>query len=224
MIKSVVTVLKKTKSPHASLSGSLQNSEDNPWKGIFASSEEEGDNDESPVESDSDDLGDWNRHAAAVEDTNASKQWAPPSVSITDYHAVDDRDDPNTVKLLQRGCSRDMLRNFDVSYSHSSGIVVALRSLDHLHASDNEGGEDDPDDITMHHIFLGWNIALERGATDGEGYMTEILTEIKNAPERWRVSPTPGVPSSIDLRRLVVDEAAEFDTTDTEAWIDNEDL
>ena len=253
MIKSVVTVLKKAKSPHASSSGNIDilDTEDNPWKGIFASSEEEAEEEaeeeeeESPVESDSDGL-DWYRHAhnAAAADDNAStesemeneeddesddgdlyvrQQWAPPTVSISDYHVGED-DVPNAVKLLQRGCSRGMLQNFNISYSHGSGIVVALRSLDHLYASDDDDGED-ADDIALHRVFLGWNIALDPSDTDGEDYMQEILAEIKDVPDRWQVTPTPGVPSAMDARRLVViDEAEEFDTTDTEAWIDNEDL
>jgi len=211
------------------------------------------DGDESQAESDSDDFGGWYRHShsarfeAAVEGNATSEsemeneevdddddddddvlytrqRWAPPSVSITDYHVGED-DVPNWEKLLQRGCSWDMLHNFEVSYSHGSGIVVALRSLEHLYASDDEDDDDDADDVNMYRLFLGWNIALDLDDTDGEYYIQEILREIKDVPERWQVTPTPGVPFAIDVRRLVaVDEAEEFDTTDTEAWIDNEDL
>jgi len=152
------------------------------------------------------------------------QRWAPPSVSITNYHVGED-DFVNWGKLLQRGCSWDMLHNFEVSYSHGSGIVVALRSLDHLYASDDDDDNDDDDDIKMYRVFLGWNIALDPDDTDGENYIQEILGEIKDVPERWQVTPTPGVPFAMDVKRLVVvDEAEEFDTTDTEAWIDNEDL
>ena len=261
MIKSVVASIKKTKSPRTSSPGSWHNNDclyDNPWKGIFTSSEEEADeddeddDDESQAESDSDDLGGWYRHShsahfeAAIEGNATSEsdneegedddeddeddgvvytqqRWAPPSVSITDYHVGED-DVPNWEKLLQRGCSWDMLHNFEVSYSHGSGIVVALRSLDHLYASDDDD-DDDADDINMYRVFLGWNIALDPDDTDGEDYIQEILREIKDVPERWQVTPTPGVPFAIDVRRLVVvDEAEEFNTTDTEAWFDNEDL
>ena len=262
MIKSVVAALKKTKSPRTGSPGSWRNNDylyDNPWKGIFTSSEEEeeeADDDEdgdfSQAESDSDDFGGWHRHShsarseleAAVMGTDASEsemeheedddddddddddvlytqqRWAPPSVSITDYHVGED-DVPNWEKLLQRGCSWDMLHSFEVSYSHGSGIVVALRSLEQLYASDDDDVED-ADDINMYRLFLGWNIALDSDDTDGEYYIQEILQEIKDVPERWQVAPTPGVPSAIDVRRLVaVDEAEEFDTTDTDAWIDN---
>lgn len=255
MIKSVVTVLKKAKWPHASSPGSRDNNvteDNNPWKGIFASSEAEDDaDDESPLESDSDDPGGWSRLSythfeATVEDESemeneedndeededdgyddgrwyTHQRWAPPSVSITDYDVGDDNV-PDTVKLLQRGCSWDMLQNFDVSYSHSSGIVVALRSLDHLYASDDDD-EEDSDGINMHRVFLGWNIALDPGDIDGDEYMQQILREIKDVPQRWEVSPTPEVPFAMDARRLVrMDEVGEFDTTDTEAWIDNEDV
>jgi hypothetical protein len=262
MIKSVVAALKKTKPPRTCSPGSWRNNDylyDNPWKGIFTSSEEEeeadddDDGDESQAESDSDDLGGWYRHSHSArfeavggnatsesemeneededddEDDDdddvlyTQQRWAPPSVSITDYHVGED-DVPNWEKLLQRGCSWDMLHNFEVSYSHGSGIVVALRSLEHLYASDDDD-DDDADDINMYRLFLGWNIALDPDDPDGEYYIQEILREIKDVPERWQLTPTPGVPFAIDVRRLVaVDEAEEFDTTDTEAWIDNEDL
>lgn len=150
------------------------------------------------------------------------QRWAPPTVSIPDYHIEGD-DFPNWRKLLQRGCSWDMLHNFDVSYSHGSGIVVTLRSLDHLYASDDEDG-DNADDINMYRVFLGWNIALDLDDTDGENYIQEMLREIKDVPERWEVIPTPGMLFAIDARRLVVvDEAGEFDTTDSEAWFDDEE-
>ena len=277
MIKSVVAAIKKTKPPRTSSPGSWRNNDclnDNPWKGIFTSSEEEAEDgdgdgdgdDESQAESDSDDLSVWYRHSHsararfedAVEDNATSEseteneedegedndedegddeyddedddvvlytqqRWAPPSVSITDFHFGED-DVANWGKLLQRGCSWDMLHNFDVFYSHGSGIVVVLRSLDHLYASDNED-EDDADDISMYRVFLGWNIALDPDDTDGEDYIQEILREIKDVPERWQVTPTPGVPFAIDVKRLVVvDEAEAFNTTDSEAWFDNEDL
>ncbi|KAF8801332.1 hypothetical protein BYT27DRAFT_7198414 [Phlegmacium glaucopus] len=248
MVKSVVTVLKKAKSPHASSrhNNDHLHTEDNPWKGIFASSEEE-DDDESQLESDSDGLDYWPQHSplprfeAAVEDNATTEsemenedeeededdgygdgdlythqRWAPPSVSIADYDFGDD-DSPDTLKLLQRGCSWDMLQNFDVSYSHDSGIVVALRSLNHLYASDDD--EEDADNIHMHRVFLGWNISLHPSDIDGEDYMQQILREIKDIPERWLVTATPGVPFARDARRLVcVDEVQEFDNTDTEAW------
>jgi len=256
MIKSIVTVLKKInlKSPHASPPGDLHNNdlhtEDNPWEGIFASSEEE--DDESPLESDSD--GDvWYRHTVfeAVDEGNATTDsemgneegeegeedddengddgdddhsdwythqlWAPPSVSITDYEAAVEND-PDMLKLLQRGCSQGMLQSFDVSYSHRAGIIVALRSLDRLYASDDDNDDEDADDSNMHRVFLGWNIELQPDDMDGEEYMQQIIREIKDVPERWDV--TIRVPFAMDARRLVsMDEAEEFEDTDTEAWI-----
>jgi hypothetical protein len=259
MIKSVVAALKKTKSPRTSSQGSWHNNDylydDNPWKGIFTSSEYEADDDvddESQVEYDSDEFGDWylqphSAHFEAPVEGNATSEsemgneadededddedddgvlytqqrWAPPSVSITDYHVGED-EVPNWEKLLQRGCSWDMLHNFEVSYSHGSGIIVALRSLEHLYASDDDEDED-ADLINLYRVFLGWNVALDPDDADGENYIQDILRDIKDVPERWQMTRTLGVPFAIDVRRLVaVDEAEEFDTTDSEAWIDNE--
>jgi len=100
------------------------------------------------------------------------QRWAPPTVSIPDYHIQEEDDLPNLGKLLQRGCSWDMLHSFDVSYSHGSGIVVTLRSLEHLYASGDEDEDDNADDISMYRVFLGWNIALDPDDTDGENYIS----------------------------------------------------
>ena len=270
-VKSVVAAIKKAKSLHTCSPGIRRNDDyhDNPWKGIFSSSEEEADNDddegddddnESQAESDSDELGGWYRHShsalfEAAEEGNATSEsemeneedededenedandddddilythqrWAPPTVSISNYHIEGEDDLSIWGKLLQRGCSWEMLHNFDVSYSHGSGIVVTLRSLEHLYASGEEDEGDNADDISMYNVFLGWNISLDPDDTDGEIYIQEILREIKEVPERWEVTPTPGMRFAMDARRLVdVDEAVEFDTTDTDEWIDNEDL
>ncbi|KAF8972679.1 hypothetical protein BDZ97DRAFT_850495 [Flammula alnicola] len=238
-----------------------------PWKGIFLSSEEDEDGDDSDLESESEDedqqvLIGWYRQrelrralfpdaestdSEAEDDDdedqdedqdqgeNASEddddveqhlhilpRWAPPRMTGTQYTAAE-QETSETLKLLQRGCSWEMLRNYDVAYRHNSGIILSLRSLNHLYASDDDS--DDEEDC-MNRVFLGWNISLDQDDVDGEAFITNILEDIKNNPIRWQVTRRRGVfLGAVDARRLVrADEVEEYDTTDTEVWIDAEEF
>jgi len=151
-------------------------------------------------------------------------RWAPPTVYIDprDFNLAEEQDPEVAFKLLQRGCSWEMVENLELSYDHSSGIVLFLRSLDHLYASDDEG-EAEVDG--MNRIFLGWNIVLAPDDIDGEYFINGILQDIKGTPSRWEITPRLGMPGYMDVRRLVpTDEAANYDTTDTEAWNETDDF
>jgi len=270
MVKAVASALKKSKFSlpgHSTFSGgysAADNDKENPWKGIFPSSEEES------VEEDSGDSGDGFDLEVYSEDDeerqvmlslyhqgfrfpnmssdseiddeseqddeadNASDiarplyilpRWAPPSVDInpSDY-AMSEAEAPECTKLLQRGCSWEMIQNYDISYSHHSGIIISLHSLNHLQASDDDS-DGDIDIDGMSRVYLGWNIALEDDDRDGEIFMSEILDDIKATPIRWHVTPRPGVLGAMDARRLVkAGDVGDYDTTDTEVWIDAEDF
>ncbi|KAF8159823.1 hypothetical protein B0H34DRAFT_704933 [Crassisporium funariophilum] len=271
MVKAVAAALKKVK--HSTLRGVGQNSrtfssslqsEEEPWKGIFQSSDEDDDGDggDSGMESESDDedlenlaiASGWYRRRnlrrallESIDSTDSEMEddeedddeeddedsddgvedptqhfyvrprWTPPSVEIDlDEYQGEPGD---ILKLLQRGCTWDMLQNYDVSYSHQQGIIVALRSLTDLYASDDEEDNGMASD-SMNRVFLGWNIVLDEDDADGEVYITEVLKDIRDVPGRWEVTPTLGVPGALDARRLVrVEDTPEFDTTDSEAWV-----
>ncbi|KAF9526095.1 hypothetical protein CPB83DRAFT_498518 [Crepidotus variabilis] len=151
-------------------------------------------------------------------------RWAPPTVLINpeDFDMSEEQDPNSTLHLLRRGCSWEMIQNYDLSYHHTSGIVLSLRSLDHLYSSDDEGEEHNAEDVDegMHRIFLGWNISLDPQDDDGEGYISELLVDIKRFPERWLISQRDSLRGIMDVRKLVTPlEADDYDTTDTEVWI-----
>ena len=75
------------------------------------------------------------------------------------------------LSLLRRGATREMIRRFNLSYSHQSGIMV--------HCSQ-----------TLN-IRLGWNISRNSDDTDGRVYMQAVHDELKDYPERFRMENTP---------------------------------
>ena len=152
-------------------------------------------------------------------------RWTPPSVDVdpTLFDISEEQDPVGTFKLLQRGCTWDMIQGHDISYHHSSGIVLRLRSLDHLYASDDEEVGPEPQDL--HSIYLGWNIALDEADVDGEAFICSVIEDIKSSPFRWEVTPRDGVPGALDAMKLVLaDEAVDYHTTDTEVWMDSDDF
>jgi hypothetical protein len=72
-------------------------------------------------------------------------------------------------------------------------------------------------------VFLGWNIRVdEERDADGSKYMRGVLRELKIHPRRWELGWRIGEfgRSVLDVKRLVrVEELEEWDTTDTEAWV-----
>ncbi|KAF8872833.1 hypothetical protein CPB84DRAFT_1798926 [Gymnopilus junonius] len=290
MVKAVVSALKRSKPPlagHLSLpidDGASDFDKDNPWKGIFPSSEEESvddtsensadefafdayseDEDEEHHEDDLDELyhprhrfqyalyaessdsdngeesgpddydennngheDDDDNNGVVLEHSNVDgcdyilPHWMPPTVEVDPSAYVVLGISSGTIKLLQRGCSWEMMQNYDISYSHSFGIIVSLHSLDQLYASD----DDSDSDIQIHgmnRVYLGWNIILEDNDDDGDIYMANVLDDIKVNPFRWQLTPRLGMRGAMDAKRLVpADEVIEYDSTDTEMWLDAE--
>jgi len=283
MVKAVAAALIKAKPASASTplfncADHTDAESDDPWKGIFPSSDEDDSDMESESESDEEDGEDFvhfyhSRHLrraifpsmdstdseiedeedddgddeddqddgaeegdevtssdGEVEDDRDSvyvvPRWAPPRVNIdrTQYNLADD-DIQLLIKLLQRGCTWDMLKNNEISYSHESGIVVSLPSLHDLPGSDDDSNFE-MDIEGKNRIFLGWNIILDEDDADGEVFLLDMLEDMKRNPRRWQFTPRPGVLGAVDVRRLVrASEVEDYDTTDTEVnWIDAEDF
>jgi hypothetical protein len=280
MVKAVATTLIKAK-PTSSLTPSLNRvvhtevENDNPWKGIFPSSDEDEGNHsdmESESESDDEEREDFlhfyhSRHLrraifASMDSTDSEiedegdddgeadedeadegtssddeaeadqhhvyivPRWAPPRVNIdcTQYNLTDDVI-LQSVKLLQRGCTWEMLKNNEMSYSHESGIVISLPSLRDFAGSDDDSDREIDAD-GMNRVFLGWNIVLDESDVDGEAFLLDILEDMKRNPRGWQFGPRPGVLGAVDVRRLArADEVEDYDTTDSEVnWIDAEDF
>ena len=282
MVKAVATTLIKAK-PTSSLTplfnrvAHTEAESDNPWKGIFPSSDEDEGNHsdlESESESDDEEAEDFlnfyhSRHLrraifASMDSTDSEiedeedddgeddgdeadeghestssddeaevdrphvyvvPRWAPPRVNIdcTRYNLADDVI-LQSIKLLQRGCTWEMLKNNEISYSHESGIVISLPSLRDIVGSDDESDRS-IDAESMNRVFLGWNIVLDESDVDGEAFLLGMLEDMKRNPRGWQFGPRPGVLGAVDVLRLArADEVEDYDTTDSEVnWIDAED-
>lgn len=283
MVKAVATALIKAKptSSLTPLTNGVDHTDvesDNPWKGIFPSSDEDEGNhsDIESSESEDEEAEDFlhfyhSRHLrrtifasmdssdSEVEDEEGEDgededdevadhgdegtssnddaevdrrhvyilpQWAPPRVHIdrTQYNLADD-DILRSVKLLERGCTWEMLNNNEISYSHDSGIVVSLPSLRQIAGSDDDS-DCEIDAGCMNRVFLGWNVVLDEDDADGEGFLLDILEDMKRNPRGWHFAPRPGVLGAVDVHRLArADEVEDCDTTDSEVnWVDAEDF
>ncbi|KAG5641794.1 hypothetical protein DXG03_004180 [Asterophora parasitica] len=156
-------------------------------------------------------------------------EWEPPSVTVAEeYVSRNEGVASSTLRLLRRGCTLDMIRLFGMAYTHSRGLVAHLWSLDELW----------PDELWSfptntvprnHRVFLGWNVKLGEADYSGERYMRWVLTDLKENPTRWtwvERTNTAGesVRGAYDVTRLVrLQDVEDYDTTDTEVWLDAND-
>jgi len=280
MVKAVATTLIKAKStlsltPILNRTAHTDTESDNPWKGIFPSSDEDEGNDsdlesesesedeegdfvdfyrsrhlqrailasmdstDSEIEEEEDDEGEDDEDEADERDEASSDdeaevdrhhvyivpRWTPPRVNIdyTQYNLADDVT-LQSVKLLQRGCTWEMLKNNEISYSHEFGIVISLPSLRDITVFFDD--DSDSDAVSMNRVFLGWNIVLDESDVDGEAFLLDILEDMKRNPRRWQFTSRPDVLGAMDVHRLArADEVEDYDTTDSEVnWIDAQDF
>ncbi|TFK17556.1 hypothetical protein FA15DRAFT_675991 [Coprinopsis marcescibilis] len=282
MVKAVSSALIKEKEIAAGPSASGERSdgipdlgEEDPWRGIFPSSDDDGESDEDLGGDSSDDLEDgevddwmialdasgnphfsWSSESededednyplgryAQYDDTTSEEEevdlsvrfnlprWEPASVNINpddyDFDGFDDETRENTLALLRRGCSWEMIQNFNMEYAHLRGIIVCLRSINHLYLSDDDDSTDEEvaDGERLHRVYLGFNIILEEDDRDGEAYIHSVLDDIRNHPERWRKTRLNDGRRSMEVRRLVPFYGFERGntTTDDEIWSDSEE-
>lgn len=143
-------------------------------------------------------------------------RWEPTSVQINpqDYPltGLDGAGLENAMSLLRRGCSWAMIQRFSMSYTHAQGIVVSLASIDDSYQPSPANNLP-----VLQRVFLGWNVLLDNEDSDGERYMHSVLFDIRNRPERWRVSPADD--GSLEIRRLVNPEERDgYCTSDSDIW------
>ena len=197
-----------------------------PWFGLFPpvvadepdddddgdDENEEDDNDEDiDEEEDEDDYNEWLTAVFAYGSGSeeepyggeyVSPQWEPPSVDIdpTDFELEDlENDDLN---VLRRGATIEMLDLYQMTYTHTDGLVAYV---------DDE------------QLYLGWNIRLSVDDETGEEFMDYLFKDMLDHPERWDI--TEGGEGGRVCRRLVPeDEVENYQTTDSEAWIGNDDV
>ncbi|KAF8074702.1 hypothetical protein FPV67DRAFT_593446 [Lyophyllum atratum] len=153
-------------------------------------------------------------------------QWEPPRATVDpeDYVFRNEGVAASTLQILRRGCTIDMIRIFGIGYSHSRGLVAHLHSLEEIWPYPDNG----LDGGTMprnNRVFLGWNVQLDEADISGEAYMQDVLNDMKENPARWTwtqraISRRP----AFDVKRLMrVEDVEDYDTTDTEVWLDAND-
>ena len=158
------------------------------------------------------------------------RRWQPPTVWINpadyegcfpDHHTVEEEE--MMLMMLRRGCTYWMIRTYYMEYNHSRGLVAKLRSLDHPYVDSEEEENRAVDGWGFHHLWVGWNVTLEEEDVTGEAFIERLLREMKENPEEWECRAKPGESGVYDVMRLVragTEEAEEYETTDTEVWLD----
>ncbi|KAF5316466.1 hypothetical protein D9619_006594 [Psilocybe cf. subviscida] len=145
----------------------------------------------------------------AVEPGYDYPHWAPPArvrVDVSRYDILTQAE----YKLLQRGCTMEMVRGFDVTYEHESGIILRTQNLPHLGRG-------------IKRMFLGWNIHIPPGDVHGVRFVMEMLADVIDHRERWAEHPSEEAGCVADVHLLVPPDVGDYDTTDSEAWMDDED-
>lgn len=136
-------------------------------------------------------------------------RWAPPArmrVDVSRYESLTQAE----YKLLRRGCTIEMIRGFDVSYEHESGIILRTQNLPHLGRG-------------IKRMFLGWNVHVMPGDAHGVRFVMTMLSDVVEHGERWVTYPSEEEGCVADVHLLVLPEVGDYDTTDSEAWIDDQD-
>ncbi|KAG6873515.1 hypothetical protein C0995_014783 [Termitomyces sp. Mi166 len=144
-------------------------------------------------------------------------RWEPPSVVVDPemYVFRNQGVAASILRMLRRGCTVDMIRLFEITYSHDQGLVAHLPSLD-------------DDFVELSHVvvprnnrvFLGWNVHLDGEDYTGELYMRRVLTDTREHPEKWLWTERTYFPGAFDVKLTVrIEEVEHYDTTDTEDWL-----
>ncbi|EPQ56748.1 hypothetical protein GLOTRDRAFT_93105 [Gloeophyllum trabeum ATCC 11539] len=142
----------------------------------------------------------------AYEGSYIEPRWAPPTVylNLDDGFGLWDDLDDETLSLLRRGATLGMIEMYQMQYSHEQGITAML-----------DGGENT--------VYLGWNINLHENDILGEVFMQHVESDIVERPDRWRVRHDHRTQTFEAWRLVPEEEVEEYDTTDTEAWIQSDD-
>jgi len=225
IVKSIAVALMKVKAgPSTARASPPLPLDGDPWAGLFPpvgedefgedEDEDGNEDDEDDEDVDDEDEDDYNEWLTAVfpygsgsedeqyEGEYISPQWEPPSVDInpTDFEFEDlDNDELN---VLRRGATMEMLDLYQMTYTHTEGLIAHV------------------DDEQLH---LGWNIRLSADDDTGEEFMDYLFKDMLDRPDRWDI--TESEDGGRVCRRLVMeDEVENYETTDSEVWIGNDDV
>ncbi|KAJ8503068.1 hypothetical protein ONZ45_g11183 [Pleurotus djamor] len=143
------------------------------------------------------------------EDIYVPMRWEPP------YHGVPEDFSysvSNEVwKLLRRGCTPLMIQKYNMRYTHEQGITAIVQNV-------RSGDLVIPGRLT---IYLGWNLSLNPEDRNGEAFITDMLTEMSESPERWLLDASHRSGDSWEAHRLIsVSEvdSEEYESTESELY------
>lgn len=122
-------------------------------------------------------------------------RWAPPTVDVSPDDFPFEEINNETLSMLRRGATLQMIALFNMTYTHDEGLMAYLE--------ENE-------------VYLGWNICLKQDDATGEEYMDWIEADIVNHSERWEKQDSDGY--WIAWRLIREDEEEDFELTDSEMW------
>lgn len=142
--------------------------------------------------------------------------WERPTV----YYRGGSRHDSSFIKMIRRGCSRDMINAYGMTYTHSEGLIVYVRSLD----PDVEvEAFREADRAAMIRIFVGWNVHREPADRAGHSFVNDLLHEFRDHPNRFLPVPRANV-GQWDVKVLIraeeVEELSDGETSSSETWHD----
>ncbi|KAG7444456.1 uncharacterized protein BT62DRAFT_244773 [Guyanagaster necrorhizus] len=242
LVKSVTSMLIKAKGPGHTAASPLWRTDgtslavsDDVWKGIFPDDayeeeeEEEYDYDDEVVRwftapyDDSDEYesygSDEDESMGELEDDTDNTPyvpaiWEPPTV----YYRARTRHSLEFTHMMRRGCTREMIHTYGMTYTHEEGLVAHVYTLD-PDAEVIPYRADDTQNIIR--IFLGWNVVLEP-RDHGHGFLNQLLIDYREHPERFSTHRLDG---TLDIKKLVreddIQAMSDDNTTDSEYWHDN---
>jgi hypothetical protein len=199
------------------------------WEGLFfptdhdSFGEEEDDEDDDDDDDDDDDEegdaetdydSDFNVFSYDSESNNEGytggyipARWEPPINNIDPDDYAFEGLTPAHISLLRRGCTLNMIHNYNMDYTHADGIVAFI----------------DGDNV----VYLGWSVLLSADDDDGSTFMNWIYNDVFERRERWDVRPAGHVRNMVgrwEARRLVrPDLVDEYSDTDSDNWLEGDD-
>ncbi|KAF8892120.1 hypothetical protein BD779DRAFT_1510999 [Infundibulicybe gibba] len=223
--------------------------EDDPWKDLFPSEDENDDSDEEYYDFE---------HAVGWGGFARGLQYAMSSDSESegdDEDGGDENDDENdnssdeayygeayVAARWEPPNASEILHLLPYHHRHPGMLSMLRRGCPHsmiqlfnmeysherglvAHLSSLEGvaNEEDLNGNGPNRLFLGWNVTIVQADYAGRGLINYLLHDLKDHPERWELTARLDVPGAFDASMLVrARDVEQYDTSDTDAWLDSE--
>ncbi|KIY70100.1 hypothetical protein CYLTODRAFT_488369 [Cylindrobasidium torrendii FP15055 ss-10] len=188
--------------------GTIFSSDDEDYDS-YASAEDDsmqGDDDEAGREDDDEDSDDSEDDAGQY----VVPIWEPPTVR----YRGGSRHSSQYVKMRRRGCTREMISNYGMTYTHAEGLVVYVRSLD-PNAAWLPFTEADRDQMSQ--LYVGWNVELDDEDRGGHDFVRGLLENFNDEPGMFVMNIVGNRTRHITKLVRIDELMSEAETTDSEA-------